>query len=248
MSFSITCINIRILWNLLCSIIFHGTMLDTSTLQCMQCTYFVAPVRFFSYDLCAVPRGVTVRCFYVCGFASFLINVCRALKFWNPGFSIFVAFLYVTNYFVSSFKYLLSFFLCISSSFSSFQNVLFDICGVVFVIGLILISDALSFKLQLFKYFDDISLFFDLLVAPKLKKFNPHSLIYVDDWLIGRKTTADCKRSTSNKFQFFTLFRFIHSYYCLRKRGSPCARREGLGEMKVQLHLFLTAALRASEW
>ena len=121
-----------------------------------------------------------------------------------------------------------------------------------FVIGWILASDVLSFKLQLFKYFDHISLICDLLVAPKLKKFNLHSLIYVDDWLIGCliewKTTADCKRSTSSKFHFFTLFHFIHCYYCLRKGGSPCARRECLGEMEVPHLLFLTAGLRASDW
>jgi hypothetical protein len=68
------------------------------------------------------------------------------------------------------------------------------------------------------------------------------------DCLIEWQTTADCKRSTSNKFQFFALFHFIHCYYCLRKRGSPCTRREGLGEIEVQLLLFLTAALHASDW
>jgi hypothetical protein len=121
----------------------------------------------------------------------------------------------------------------------------------IFVVKVLLLAEFLP-QLQLFIYFDHISLICDLLVAPKLKEFNLHSLIYVDDWLIGRliewKTTGDCKRSTSCKFQFFTLFHFIQCYYCLRKRGSPCARRECLGEMEVQHLLFLTAALHASDW
>jgi hypothetical protein len=106
--------------SLLCSIIFHGTMEDTSSLQCMKSTYFVAPgplniykFRIFTYDLYAIHFDVF---FYVCGCASFLIHVCRPPKFWNPGFSIFGAFLYITNSFASFFTYLLSFSLCISSS------------------------------------------------------------------------------------------------------------------------------------
>jgi len=116
----------------------HGN----SNIICMQCTYFVAPgslpiskFRTFTYDLCAVPRGVTLRCFlrlWLCIISNTCLSPAEILKYRLFNFcsisihyEFFCFFLYIFTFIFSMYIIFLFFI----------PEFLYDICGEVLLLA-----------------------------------------------------------------------------------------------------------------